>query len=226
MSLNDVNMHIRPVTTLDLTVERLKEAIFIGQLPPGTRIKEAELCSRMSISRPTLREALRRLEAVHLIQFEPNRGTLVTTLDHDKVRQIHDVWSLLTGEVVAQFAGQSSPSDIKALNEEVDKFETAVANADVMGHITATNNFFGVILHGCGNEVLFEVLTVLVARINFLRACAMQRPERASECASELRGIIRGIKSRDAKKARAAVQKHIDKACDAALVMLDSQQIA
>lgn len=60
---------VRRVRSLDEVVEQLREAIYSGRIRPGQRLPgERQLCEEFGVGRPTLREALRSLEAVGLIE--------------------------------------------------------------------------------------------------------------------------------------------------------------
>jgi DNA-binding GntR family transcriptional regulator len=56
---------------------RLESAIVAQQLPPGTRLRQEELCERFGVSRTPIREALRKLQAQRLVVLTPNKGATV-----------------------------------------------------------------------------------------------------------------------------------------------------
>src|SRR5438067_1583646 len=58
----------------DEAFDRLRDAIITGHFPPGARLVERELCEAMGVSRTSIREVLRRLEAEKLVRVEPRRG--------------------------------------------------------------------------------------------------------------------------------------------------------
>src|SRR5580704_10409316 len=58
----------------------LRELINHGDLAPGTRVPERELCQRFGVSRTPLREALKVLAAEGLVELLPNRGARVAAL--------------------------------------------------------------------------------------------------------------------------------------------------
>ena len=72
-------------------VETLREMIIGGELAPGARLVEAELCALFAISRTPLREALRVLEVEGLVTFYPNRGAVVSTISPEEVVQQFEV---------------------------------------------------------------------------------------------------------------------------------------
>jgi GntR family transcriptional repressor for pyruvate dehydrogenase complex len=65
----------RRIRSFDDVVEQLREAIYSGRIRPGERLpSERQLCEEFGVGRPTLREALRALEAVRLIEVRPGKG--------------------------------------------------------------------------------------------------------------------------------------------------------
>jgi DNA-binding GntR family transcriptional regulator len=58
----------------------VEEAIVSGELAPGTVLRQEQLSAQYAVSRTPVREALRRLAALGLVSFEPNRGFRVRTL--------------------------------------------------------------------------------------------------------------------------------------------------
>src|SRR3954466_8539940 len=63
----------------------VEEAIVSGELPPGTVLRQEQLSERFNVSRTPIREALRRLAALGLVSFVPNRGVRVRTLSRDEL---------------------------------------------------------------------------------------------------------------------------------------------
>ena len=55
----------------------LERSILFGELPPGTMLRQEQLAEQYGVSRTPIREALRRLDALGLVVFRPNRGVLV-----------------------------------------------------------------------------------------------------------------------------------------------------
>ena len=66
---------VKRVRSFDDVLEQLREAIFSGRVRPGDRLPgERQLCEEFGVGRPTLREALRSLEAVGIIEVRPGKG--------------------------------------------------------------------------------------------------------------------------------------------------------
>ena len=82
-------------SVVDIVAEELHALIFSGSLKPGERLVEERLTERFGVSWPPLREALRLLEQEGLVERRPRRGTIVTPLDANDVREIYSLrWAL------------------------------------------------------------------------------------------------------------------------------------
>src|SRR5271156_656519 len=139
-------------------VERLRNAIMVGELRPGQKLIEANLCKAMAVSRPSLREALRVLEADGLIELFPNRGPSVARLGEREIEEIHDVWAMLTGEAVHRFAKMAGPKDVREIEFMINRLKTASRSEDSMTMLTWTNAIFGTIFARSNNNLLIEMV--------------------------------------------------------------------
>jgi DNA-binding GntR family transcriptional regulator len=72
----------------DSVYAQLKMAIMRGRLRDGTELKQGELAAQLGVSRVPVREALRRLQAEHLVVAEPFQCFVVTSLTSDQVREL------------------------------------------------------------------------------------------------------------------------------------------
>jgi DNA-binding GntR family transcriptional regulator len=82
-------------TLTDQVVQQLRKQIILGHLPPGERLTEVRLSEQLEVSRSTVREALRRLEAESLIESTSHRGARVAFLTPDDAVQISEIHSML-----------------------------------------------------------------------------------------------------------------------------------
>jgi len=93
-------LRVSEVPTVRAIVEqKIRDAIMIGTFKPGQRLVERELCELIGVSRPSIREALRRLEADGLINNVPNRGPAVNSISAEEARQLYAARALLEGYV-------------------------------------------------------------------------------------------------------------------------------
>jgi len=200
-------------------VEKLRHAILSGIFLPGNRLVESDLCNSFGVSRPSLREALRRLQAERLIEIVPNRGPQVPVLSWRDAEEIYEVRELLEGEAASRCALLISGDDLGALRASLEAFRRASrASGTASELISTTSDFFAIILRNCGNKIIEETLTGLKARVNFLRSRSMSLPERAKKSYVEMAAIYNAIKARNARLARKAAQEHVANARNAAKI--------
>src|SRR5579863_7708931 len=121
-----MDFKVSPQSVQGQAVSKLRDAIVTGIFRPGDRLVESDLCTRLGISRPSVREALRGLEAERLVVIVPNRGPMIPILTVEMARQIYDVRALLEGEAAARFAAQSSTADIAEMRRALEAFDDAV----------------------------------------------------------------------------------------------------
>ncbi|MGV6871787.1 GntR family transcriptional regulator [Pseudochelatococcus sp. B33] len=211
-----MDLRIAPVTVQRQTVERLRAAILAGMFQPGERLVEAELQALLGISRPSLREALRSLEAERLITIIPNRGPYIPVVPWEEAEQIYRVRALLEGEAAARCAALRGEETAVALNGAVEMFAAAVREGNSAGCIEAAARFYEVLLDQCGNSIIRDTLRRLTARINFLRFRSLSQPGRMDQSMREMEQIAATIARGDAEAARQAAREHTRRACCAA----------
>jgi len=203
----------------------LREAIMAGHFAPGTRLVESALCEMTNVSRTTVREALRRLESERLIVNVPNRGPSVAVITAGEADEIYHVRKLLEGEATALFSQRATALHIAQLEDTMRDFEDAVSKHQPTERVRTTTAFYEIILKGCGNSIIREILESLLARINFLRAKTMTSPGRDVHSANEMRRILEAIKQRDPVAARTAAELHVMAAHETARITFHNEQM-
>jgi DNA-binding GntR family transcriptional regulator len=193
-------------------VTKLKEAIFSGDFTPGEKLNEPALCRMLGVSRTSLREALRSLNAEKLVTIIPNRGPMVTEIGWEEAQAIYQVRALLEGEALALFTQRAQEEDLEALRAALAEFEAATQASDPLQRVSSTAKFYDIILQRCGNQIIAEIVQGLVARISFLRARSMSRADRAYESMEEMRAMLTAAEARDPEAARAASIAHVNAA--------------
>jgi DNA-binding GntR family transcriptional regulator len=216
---NDLQVE-RESATLRLRVEeKLRDAISTGRFRPGERLVERELCSLLAVSRTSVREALRQLEAEGLIVTVPHRGPVVASITVEEARQLYEVRALLEGFAGRGCALHATDAQIARLKEAVEALEVA-ARSGGLPLVAAKTAFYDVLLESCGNDVVRQLLKTMHNRITLLRRTSMTQPGRLKKSLAEIRAIYQRIAARDAEGARAACITHINNAAAVALEVL------
>ncbi|WP_417224028.1 GntR family transcriptional regulator [Achromobacter spanius] len=214
----------KPTTLRTRVEEYLRGAIMDGHIKGGERLREVELCEQLSISRSTLREALRTLEAERLISIEPHRGPTVVRITEKAAHDLYALRALLEGFAAHEFARLASDADVDRLRKAVDALHRQAKGSNKSALLAAKRDFYDVLLSGCDNDLIKDMLPGLLSRINLLRATSFARPDRLPESMAEIDDIFERIKARDPQGAQAAAQSHIVNAERTALDVLRRQQ--
>ena len=100
----------------------IEEAIVSGELEPGSVLRQEQLSERFGVSRTPVREALRKLAALGLVSFVPNRGVRVRTLSHEELREAFLVRAELESLVTEIAARKMTSEDLRDLEEAERRF--------------------------------------------------------------------------------------------------------
>lgn len=209
-----------PLLVREQALERLRDAIVGGTLAPGTRLTERELCEALGISRASVREVLRRLQAERLVADGGRRSPVVATLTRAQAAEIYEIRAMFEGLLVRRFtetATDAEVAELRAIFEAVRRAADAKAVGDI---VTLMGRFNGHLLGVVGHGLVRDLLGQLDARINWLRVKAMGEPGRLAASLDELARVIGRIERRDADGAVAAIARSSANACEAALKQL------
>src|SRR5438034_138779 len=100
----------------------IEEAIVSGELAPGTVLRQEQLSEQFNVSRTPIREALRRLAALGLVSFVPNRGVRVRTLSRDELREAFLVRAELESLATELAVPRMTEEDLAALDAAEKRF--------------------------------------------------------------------------------------------------------
>ena len=208
----------------DQALAKLKELISSGEFTAGARLPtERELTQRFGVSRSSLREAVRALALVGVVEARVGDGTYVTTLEPEllltgvgfvsdlvdgaSLLELHQVRRLLEPEATRLATPRLADDDFARLDECIAQMETADT---VQAYIEADSAFHRVILSACGNATLASLIENLSS--GTLRARMWQslvsRDAIEATIASH-RAIHRALVARDAETAAAADVMHL-----------------
>lgn len=221
MSLSLVEL--KPETLRAQVENHLREAITSGKLQPGQKLIERELCASMGVSRPSLREALRKLEAEKLIVQVPHRGPEVASITLVEARELYALRSILESYVAHEFTRHASDDAVAQLANAVKQLKNAGRTNSSAEVLRAKADFYGVLFAGAGNSLVQEILGGLMSRVSLLRSTSLMRTDRLPKSIKEISTLLECIQNRDAKAAQEVSRQHVLNAESAALDVLEKQ---
>jgi GntR family transcriptional regulator, transcriptional repressor for pyruvate dehydrogenase complex len=161
-----------PVAITDEAIEKIKEMIVSGALRPGDRLpREADLAERLGLSRNSLREAVKALSLIHVLDVRQGDGTYVTSLEpsvlldamgfvidfhrDDTVLEFLEVRRILEPAATAMAAANMTPDDVAELRSLLDKLGEDPSIEELVANDL---EFHRRIALGSGNQVLCSLV--------------------------------------------------------------------
>lgn len=146
--------------------------ILDGICPPGTRLKEMALAREFNVSQAPVREALRELETLGLVESERYRGTRVRGIDLVELREAYELRAEIE-EAAARRAVPCEPSRLDALEGELAAMRDATAEGDVETFMACVVRFHRGIVEMSGNRVFLRAWELMAWDVR--ARIAMQR---------------------------------------------------
>ncbi|WUH98904.1 GntR family transcriptional regulator [Spirillospora sp. NBC_00431] len=205
----------RPAETVpQLVVRRVRQAILEGTLLPGRRLTERELMELTGVSRTSIREAVRHLQTMGLVETSSKRGVRVAVLGSEDVRQVYEVRAALESEAASLFVQRATDSEVLEL------VKLTRPGKDDDDQLSEIYHFDELLLAGARNALLESTLAPLHARIHALRRLSLSVPGRRERSNQEYRDLVAAITDRDADRAAQLARRHVEAAKEAALAAI------
>jgi DNA-binding GntR family transcriptional regulator len=193
----------------DELLTRLRELITDGELPPGAKVPERELCERFGVSRTPLREALKVLAFEGLVTLNPNRGAAVSPLTlTDLVETFPVIGAIeaLAGELATV---RITPAELSAIRRLHNKMLQAYKHKDAPSYFAANQAIHEAILSAANNETLSNLYTSLSGRVNRARYTVKVSDARWSQATTEHIRILEALEARDGEMLGRLLKEHL-----------------
>ena len=212
----------------DHVYEQVLERIMTGEFPQGSRLPpEEELSRTLGVSRPVLRQALRRLREDEIIQSRKGSGSYVlkrpdrSILSFAPVGSIADIQRCfefriaVEGEAARLAAERRSDDDLKRIGVALEALDECI-RAGTLGS-DADEDFHLAVCEASGNRFFADARASMQAQIifgmNLARSLSLQKTAARLELVqSEHVGIYDAIRRRDRGAAETAMRSHIENA--------------
>lgn len=189
----------------------LFEAILEQRLQPGDILIETQIADILNISRTPCREAINKLEMEGLVERIPNKGTVITTVSKEDLKEITSMLSVLQG-LAARFATENATKDfLEKLKMNIEEIKFHTRNKDFPIKYIAEKNkiFHNLILEMTGQKRLTSTINNLHDQIKRARGTSMSIPDRRKKAIQQHEALYEEIKSGNVDKAEEVMKTHI-----------------
>ena len=195
----------------DQVTETLRNAVIRGVFSPGDRLTERELVDLTGVSRTSLREGLRQLQAEGLLEQAAGRGLQVTLFSPAAVAELYEVREHLESAAVELFVARATDAELADLVHSVGAEDSAPSD------LGALSSFHRALLDGAHNSLLKSLYESIAAKLAMMQNLSIRVPGRAAQSRAELQSVLEYMQRRDSEGAREAVRSHVRKAQEVAL---------
>ncbi len=200
------------------------ERLILKKLKPGDKLpSERDLVETLQVSRTSIRDAIRGLELVGMVEPRQGAGTIVREFATDSftnpfadalerrrksVGELLDFRKMLEPPLAARAATHASVDEIAEMEEILNRQEEKQNQGDAA--IAEDSEFHYNIALASGNTVVLKVIDTLMDLLRDTRERSLQVEGRSQKSLAGHRSILAGIKRHDAGAAKAAMRRHIE----------------
>jgi GntR family transcriptional regulator, transcriptional repressor for pyruvate dehydrogenase complex len=200
------------------------ERLILKKLKPGDKLpSERELAELLQVSRSSIRDAIRGLELMGVVEPRQGAGTIVRELSveplvnpfanalkrrQELVSELLDFRKMLEPPLAARAATHASVDEISEMEEILQRQEGKLSKGEAA--IAEDAEFHYSIALASGNSVVLKVIDILMDLLRDTRERSLQLKGRPQKSLAGHRRILAAIKRRDAEAAKSAMRRHIE----------------
>ncbi|SDJ86652.1 transcriptional regulator, GntR family [Arthrobacter cupressi] len=208
----------------DEAIGKIKDMLIRGELKAGDRLPpEKELSESLGLSRSSLREAVKALELIRVLDVRRGDGTYVTSLDakllneavgfvvelhqNRSILELFEVRRILEPATAHMAAGRITPEEVAALRATMDGIDEDTNIEELVAHDL---EFHSIIAAAAGNDYLSGLLEALsgdTVRARIWRGITQEKA--VAHTLAEHKAIADALERGDAELVRALVTVHI-----------------
>lgn len=203
----------RPVRSRPMSrvvAAEIREAILSGRLAAGQRLIEKDLTATLGVSRTSLREAFKELEAQGYISLVPHKGAFVSRPTEQEVCELYAIASVLEGLAARLAAVRMTEEELERLREITLSLERCRLQGDIDGYYHHNRLFHRTFVEASGNARLLELAESVRSQIVKTRILSHAVPDRLEESMREHKAILSAFLRRDPARAEKRIIHHLE----------------
>jgi DNA-binding GntR family transcriptional regulator len=196
--------HVLRSQVKDVLIERIIE----GRYKPGARLVETQIARELGVSQAPVREALRDLESVGMIESFAFRGARVSKPTRAELIEAFPVRAALESLAAAEAAPRITDEQLDQLDELIEQMEDAAKQGKAHQQAIANAQFHALIVEAAQNSTLERLWAFLEPSARTYLTTARSGVD-LTKLAVRHRKIVKPLRERDAKGAADAMREHL-----------------
>lgn len=213
---------VRRKTVVDQMADALREKILSGELPEEAPLRQDKLAERLNGSRIPVREALRQLEVEGLVDFNPHRGAVVSSLSVDEIREIFELRTLLERDLMERAVGHMTADAMERAREVLDAYDEAFERRDIAEWGALNWAFHSTLYAPAGRPLTMEVVRRLHSQSDRYVRIQIKLTEWETRANQEHRAILEAAEAGEAERASELLEGHVRSAGESLLSFLQN----
>jgi DNA-binding GntR family transcriptional regulator len=192
----------------DQIKDHILERIVTGTYAPGQRLVETQIARELKCSQAPVREALRDLEQLGCVHYEPNRGCSVRAVSEEELLEAYPVRAVLEALAAEQAASRITDEELDELDSLFAEMCDGADREDDHDQARANLAFHGCIVQAARNRTLQRQWTLLEPFARTYLTIAKSHVDRRA-LAERHRPILEALRARDPQAASEAMRTHL-----------------
>lgn len=201
-------MTIIKKTYKDQVIDHIYQLILADQLKPGDRLKESLLALEMGISRAPIREALKELMALGIIDYKPQIGNFLPVMTPKQIIDSYTTRGVLEAYAVMSACERFTPDDLLRLDHYVADMGMAARGGEHKQVVEIGGEFHDFLVASCDNQQLMEYSNRLSLKLHVLFYKHWEMLYRPDEIEERHQAIVDSIKSQDRVRIEQVIRVH------------------
>jgi DNA-binding GntR family transcriptional regulator len=197
------------IRLVDEVAQLLRERIYSGAFPPGTKLRQEQLAEQLHVSRTPLREALRVLERDGLVHAQPGRGVRVIEADRGVLVEAYRLREAVDGMAARLAAEHATDEGIARLHDNLLLQRQAIDPWDAAAYTLHNVEFHTLVMHMAENRYIMAELPLVRMTSQVFTPVSLLPPERGRTAVADHAEIVAAIADRDGDRAEERARHHI-----------------
>ncbi|MDF2612441.1 MAG: GntR family transcriptional regulator [Clostridia bacterium] len=199
------------MTIGDSVYSSLRNNIIELNIKPGEMISIKDICTQLNVSRSPVRDALIKLEKEGLITSMPQRGTMISKIDLNRVSEERYLRECLEEKTMMLFLKCHKPEDIDRLKEIVKKQKESIADEDYRKSLQYDDEFHKIFFDATNKKLCWQTLQSTSGHYRRIRLLTMGDKNIVGSVIQQHEDIIECIVLQDAKRLEKLLRLHLTK---------------
>jgi DNA-binding GntR family transcriptional regulator len=200
--------------------DRLREMIQEGELAPGSRLMEKELCEYFDISKTPLREALKVLVAEGLVTHRQHQGYHIAQIDLAEIESAFEVLHGMEEIAGKALAERLNEEDLAAIERKHQAMVASHANGKRTAYFRINQEIHQMIIDAAHNPILSSIYTGLMTKIHRARGVANADQARWKESLTEHEEIMKALRAPKKDELPRTLREHSERTAHEVLLAL------